>query len=123
MRLLLVSSVVLLLAGCSTLRSTSVERQAAPKGTVSLNKPYPKSYAEARTDRISVQYAVIELGKQVGLRYDWNASYRNTNPVCRRWVYPEIEDVDFDSAMQQILNPLQLSYVIEDGTITLVKAR
>lgn len=83
---------------------------------VSLTKPYPAAYRGAPTDRISVQYAVIEIGRQAGLRYDWDTSARNTDDLCRRWIYPEIRKQPFQRAMTDILSPLGLSYEIRDGT-------
>ena len=57
---------------------------------VTLKRPYPESYAGARTDRMSVQYAVKELARQAGLAYDFKTSYANTDPICKRYVQPRI---------------------------------
>src|SRR6185437_820838 len=63
------------LAGCS--RATN-----DPLATkVTLAKPYPLSYDGADSNRISVQYAVIELGKQAGLGYDFSTSQANAGEV------------------------------------------
>jgi hypothetical protein len=91
----------------------------APNTPVSLRRPYPKSYDGASTDRMSLQYAVIELAQQAGLGYNWDQSYNNTNPVCRRWVTPNIENVPFDQAMRQLLDPLGLTYNIVDNSVVL----
>lgn len=88
---------------------------------VTLTTPYPQSYSGAPTDRISVQYAVIEVAKQAGVPYNWDASYKNTNPVCRRWVYPSIKNKSFESAMRMILRPVGLTYELVDGQIELKK--
>lgn len=37
---------------------------------VTLAKPYPLSFKGASSDKLAVQYAVLELGKQVGLTYE-----------------------------------------------------
>ncbi len=95
---------------------------AAQEKKVILFQPYPSSYAGAPTDKISVQYAVIELGRQVGLRYDWNTSAKNVGELARRWIYPDIKNQTFESAMKDILTPLGLSYEIKGGnTIVLTK--
>jgi len=86
---------------------------------VALTKPYPSSYRGAPTDRISVQYAVIELGKQAGFQYEWKESYKNTDPICRQWVYPEIKNEPFRSAMRKILSPVGLTYELCGNTIVL----
>jgi len=91
------------------------------KRKVSLTRPYPASYAGAPTDRISVQYAVIEVLKQVQVPYDWNRSFRNTNPACRRWIKPEIRDLTCEQALRAILGPAGLGYVIDAGRIVLVR--
>jgi hypothetical protein len=99
-------------------RSVEVEKK-----NVTLTKPYSSSYSGAPTDRLSLQYAVIELGKQVGLQYDWNESYKNTDPLCRRWVYPEIKNKSFQSAMKELLHPLGLTYELRDGTTIVLKKK
>lgn len=86
---------------------------------VNLFRPYPVVYRDAPTDRITIQYAVIELGKQAGLRYNWPDSYRNTQPTCRYWVQPDLHDERCDDALRAILGPKGLSFTITDGTITL----
>ncbi len=86
---------------------------------VTLKTPYPVSYKGAPTDKTSVQYAVIELAKQAGLKYSWKASYKNTDPLCRRWVTPSIERVPFDQAMTGLLGPLGLGYSLEGQHVVL----
>jgi hypothetical protein len=97
--------------------------EAALHKKVSLFGPtYPLSYAGAPTDKLSVQYAVIEIAKQAGLEYNWNESYKNTDPICRRWVHPDVHDQTCNDALRQILSPVGLSFRIENGQIVLVKA-
>ena len=111
----------------ATFSMTGVPAESQPKAReqggparaeqpVSLTKPYPAAYRGAPTDRISVQYAVIEIGRQAGLGYDWDTSARNTDGLCRRWIYPEINQQPFERAMKEILSPLGLSYETRDGT-------
>lgn len=86
---------------------------------VTLQRPYPESYKGAGTDRMSVQYAVIELARQAGFGYNWNESYGNTDPDCRKWVTPNIVNVPFDAAMREVLNPFGLTYEIRNNSVVL----
>ncbi len=88
---------------------------------VSLTAPYPESYKGARTDKMAVQYAVIAIAKQAGLAYNWDASYKNTNPTCRVWITPHIVNVPCQQALGEILGPKGLTYEIRDGKIVLKK--
>ncbi|MCA9072057.1 MAG: STN domain-containing protein, partial [Planctomycetaceae bacterium] len=92
--------------------------QAAPK-RVSLTQPYPQNYPNAPRDKLSVQYAVMEIAKQAGLRYDFQASYKNTNPVCRQWVRPNIRNQSVENALTSILRPVGLTYSMDRGAIVL----
>jgi len=93
----------------------------AEQKTVTLTKPYPASYSGASEDKISLQYAVIELGKQVGLKYDWKGSSQNIEIICRRYVYPQIQNMTFSSAMNDLLNPLGIIYEICEGDSIILK--
>ncbi len=88
---------------------------------VTLTKPYPLSYEGAESDRISVQYAVIELAKQAKLGYDFGASQANAGEVCRKYITPEIERMPLREALAKILKPEALTYDIRDGKIVLKK--
>ncbi|MCH8828044.1 MAG: hypothetical protein IID45_00550 [Planctomycetes bacterium] len=100
-------------------RRPAKTRNAAVNKKVSLTAPYPASYKGAPRDKISVQYAVIEIAKQVGLRYDFKSSYANTNPICRRWVRPRIRNQTYQKALVSILRPVGLTYRITNGVIVL----
>jgi hypothetical protein len=55
----------------------------------------------------SVQDAVRTIASQAGLGYDWQKSFHQTDPQCRRWVHDvRIEAVPFDTAVRQILGPV-----------------
>ena len=112
MNLKLVIAFILVACGCSFAEQN-----------VTLTKPYPPSYRGAPTDKISVQYAVIEIAKQAGYNYDWNTSYRNTNPQCRMWIRIEFKDIPFEEGMKRILDPFSLTYEIRDNTIFLKRNR
>jgi len=59
---------------------------------------------------------------QVGLRYDWEKSYAQTNPECRRFMYGvSIRNQPFPTAMAKILDPVGLRYRIESGAVVLYR--
>lgn len=99
---------------------------AAPPGdidpldrTVTLAPPYKPPYAEAPTDRLSVQYAVIAICEQIGLQYQWSKSQANTAPLNRRWVRLDFSNVPAREALGKILAPLGLTYEIKGRSIYL----
>jgi hypothetical protein len=105
---------------------TSVAEKPPPppdpaKALVTLSAPYPKSYPDAPTDRMALQYAVMEIARQAGLGYDFNTSHRNTNPACAKWVTPTFRNVPFAAAMQTLLAPEGLTYSIKDGAVVLAR--
>ncbi|MGP8244077.1 MAG: STN domain-containing protein [Bryobacteraceae bacterium] len=72
----------------------------------------------------SVQYVVVALGQEVGLRYNWKRSYRHTNPLCRRFLHNVvIEDEPFRQAIAEVLAPVGLRYRIENDEIVLYRQR
>jgi hypothetical protein len=88
---------------------------------VTLTKPYPLSYEGDDSNKISVQYAVIQLAKQAKLDYDWSASQTNAGEVCRKYIMPEIEGIPLRETLVKILKPEALTYDIRDGKIVLKK--
>jgi hypothetical protein len=105
--------------GLSTAGCPKQARVADPLGNVTLVPPYPVDYPGAPSDRISVQYAVIAVAKQVGVDYDWDTSFKSTDPVCRQWITPVIQNRPFPQALDMILGPVNLSYTIVNGKIIL----
>lgn len=89
------------------------------RGQVTSRRPYPASYSGAPTDKISVQYAVIEVLRQVGIRYDFRKSQSNVGEAARRWITPQLADVSCETALESILGPLGLTYVLEGDTVVL----
>ena len=81
---------------------------------VTLQKPYPRP-------NLSLQFAVMELLKQVGVRYNFRQSYTNTNPLCRRWAHPNVKEKPCYQALDELLDPLGLTYEIEGGQVVLVR--
>jgi hypothetical protein len=111
-------------------QAVSTPRSAPPNGNgavdamkrkVTLKAPYPLSYPGAPTDRLSVQYAVMELLKQANVptRYDFNKSQANVGELARRWVYPNVIDRPCDAALQEVLSPLGLTLDLESGKFVL----
>ena len=73
-------------------------------GLVTLGVVYAQPPADKlinySTDKKSVQYIVIDPAKQAGLGYDWNKSFAQTDPECRRFVNDvSIESQPFNAAM------------------------
>ena len=117
-----IMAATILIAGCgkkSPSSSRATEDQLATK--VTLTQPYPLSYAGGESNRITVQYAVIELAKQAKLGYDWGASQTNAGEVCRKYITPEIEGIPLREALDQILKPEELTYDIQGSKIVLKK--
>ena len=81
--------------------------------------PYPASYPGAPTDKLSIQYAVMEILKQVRLKYDFNGSRNRTDPVCRQWCQPHIVNQPWPAALETILAPVGLSYDLNGDTVIL----
>jgi serine/threonine protein kinase len=86
---------------------------------VTLRSPYPSSYPGAPRNKISVQYAVMELLRQAGGRYDFQKSQANVGELARRWVTPNVVNESCESALSQILGPLGLTYELVGGEVVL----
>jgi len=72
------------------------------------------------TKQASVQDIVQNLAEQVGLKYDWQKSFNQTDPLCRRWVRNvAIEGKTCREALEQILKPVGLRYQVENGVLVL----
>src|ERR1035437_8101171 len=55
------------------------------------------------TDKKSVQYIVIDLAAQVGLGYNWEKSFAQTDPECRKFVFDvSIKNEPLPKAMAKI---------------------
>jgi opacity protein-like surface antigen len=107
----------LLAAGCA--RQVSLADPSVKY--VTLVAPYTGVPPGERTDRISIQYAVMAVARQAGYGYDWDRSFTNTNPTCRRFITPRIKNKPFRKAMSRILKPVGLTYQIEDGKVVLFR--
>jgi hypothetical protein len=67
----------------------------------------------------TVQQAVQNVLKQVGVEYNWVRSYANTNPVCMRKVTVDLAKVPCREALDKILTPFSLAYDIASGQVVL----
>jgi len=92
-------------------------------GLVSLKPPYA-DWSTNKNDpkpRISLQYAAQALCLQAGKIYDFEASRRNTEPICRRWVSPDIDDKPWEEAMEELLAPFSITYIVRNNNVALIK--
>jgi tRNA A-37 threonylcarbamoyl transferase component Bud32 len=72
------------------------------------------------SEQASVQDIVQSLAEQVGLRYDWQKSHDQTDPLCRQWVRNvAIEGKTCNEALEQVLKPVGLRYQVKDGVLVL----
>jgi hypothetical protein len=84
--------------------------------------PRVANFINYSTDKKSVQYIVIDLAAQVGLGYNWEKSFAQTDPECRRFVYNvSIKDQPFQRAMAKLLAPVGLRYQVEADKVVLYR--
>ena len=89
----------------------------APAGPADTRLGSKVKYA---SERASVQDIVQSLAEQAGLRYDWQKSFDQTDPLCRQWVRNlAIEGKTCNEALEQVLKPVGLRYTLEDGVLVL----
>ena len=75
-----------------------------------------------QSKQASVQDIVKTIATQAGLQYNWQKSFDQTDPVCRRWVRDvKLKNVPFSDAMRRILDPVGLRYEVENGSVVLFK--
>lgn len=79
-----------------------------------------QSKVKYASKQASVQDIVRNLAEQAGLKYDWQKSFAQTDPLCRQWVRNvTIEDETCQQALDQILKPVGLRYQVENGALVL----
>jgi hypothetical protein len=91
----------------------------ALRANVSLRYSYPQSYPGAPTNKISVQYAAIELLKQAGVEHDFKKSQANVRELARRWITPNIVDQPCATALAQVLGSVGLTYELVGNKVVL----
>ena len=89
----------------------------APAGPADTRLESKVKYA---SEQASVQDIVQSLAEQAGLRYDWQKSHDQTDPLCRQWVRNvAIEGKTCKEALEQVLKPVGLRYQVEEGMLVL----
>lgn len=104
--------------------SPETAKNVRDDGLVSLKPPYTdwKANKSDPEPKISLQYAVMALCRQAGKQYDFTASLKNTDPICRRWVTPDIDDKPWEEAMEELLAPFDITYITRGNVIVLISA-
>ncbi len=98
-----------------TASSTSPTNAAA-------SDPRLKTKVKFATNQASVQDIVQALALQAGLGYEWQKSFSQTDPLCRRWVNNvAIEGKSCGEALDQILGPVGLRYQVDNGAVVLYR--
>jgi len=112
-------AVLMCLAATET-RATAPE-DGAMERRVSLHAPYPESYLGAPRDEIELEYAVFELARQALLGYNFIESRKNVGDLCLERVRPDIRDLPLREALDGLLAPMGLDYVISRDEVILVR--
>ena len=73
-------------------------------------------------DKKSVQNVVRDMAQQAGIGYNWDKSQQKASSICRRWLNNiNIQNKPLGTALQEILNPLEATFTIENGSIVLLE--
>lgn len=88
---------------------------------VTLKPPYTGWTWEDDDYLIGVGNAVEAVCRQVGIRYNQKKSYANTAPACRNMAHPNFENKPWKEAIAEILAPVNLTFVIENNQVVLMK--
>jgi hypothetical protein len=91
---------------------------------VTLKSPYSKwqHRDDDPTDKISLARAVAAVSAQAGYKYEWKKSADNIGRLYTRYTYPEIENIPWEEAMEELLSPLGIAYELDDRDVILVMA-
>ncbi|OGV59602.1 MAG: hypothetical protein A2X45_05185 [Lentisphaerae bacterium GWF2_50_93] len=103
----------LTVGGSSTLTASFVVDST--HNLVSLSNPYPV----APTTSISLQNSMIQILKQVGLTYDSATSNPNIGSMGSQLITPDIHNLLWTDALTIILDPLGLTYKMENSKVVL----
>ena len=111
---LVMAAIGLLLTVLAMEQTTLAQAPAGPAD------PRLGSKVKFTSEQASVQDIVQSLAEQVGLGYDWQKSFTQTDGLCRNWVRNvAIEDKTCAQALEQILKPFGLGYQVEEGVLVL----
>ncbi|UCG55802.1 MAG: hypothetical protein JSU70_13135 [Phycisphaerales bacterium] len=74
-------------------------------------------------ERASVQTIALNIAEQAGIGYNWQKSYSQTDPECRKFIWDvQIDNQPLHQALEDILAPQDLTYRIEEGEIVLYRS-
>ena len=116
---------VIVFAAKAVSKGTASEPPSAEQTTLAQTPAGPAdtrlgSKVKYTSEQASVQDIVQSLAEQVGLRYDWQKSHDQTDPLCRQWVRNVvIEGKTCNEALEQVLKPVNLRYQLEEGVLVL----
>ncbi len=89
-----------------------------------ITEPRLEKKVKYATAQASVQDIVQQLAQQVGLKYDWQKSFDQTDPLCRQWVRNvAIDGKSCREALDDVLKPVGLRYQVENETIVLYRKK
>jgi len=81
---------------------------------------YLNQWVTVAAAKASIQTLVQQMAKQIDLRYDWSGSADQTDGRCRLFVYDfSVTNMPLQEALEKLLVPHHLTYVIRNHTITL----
>jgi hypothetical protein len=95
---------------------------AAKDELFDIRDPRLNTKVSYTADKASVQNIVQAMANKAGLQYNWKKSQAQTDPLCRRWVRNVgVNKLPLHEALIQILDPVGLSYKLEEDAIVLYK--
>jgi len=100
--------------------------QKPPKDRrVTLKPPYREWgwRGPASEAKLTIIGAISAVTKQAGIGYRRSISYENTYPTCIEWVHPDFENKPWKEAVEEILEPFDLAYVMASGDLVLMTPR
>ena len=75
-------------------------------------------------DRLTIQYAAIEICKAAGVPYQWKKSQKLAGEKTRRYIEPiHFENTPANQILNSILEPLGLKYAIDENGIYLTETK
>ena len=102
----------------TTIRAAS-QVQSVVERASSVVQPIRPVVVGIESDKISIQTAAQKICEQAGFTYDWERSYRNTNPECRRYISVRIARQPITVALNEIVVGHGLKYRIEGDKVWL----
>ncbi len=94
--------------------------QQASRG-VTLKPPYTQwTWNKRVADKLSILNAVSAVTRQAGVRFNQDKSYRNTMPQSDQWTQPNFENKPWKEALEDILAPIDLTFVTEGLDVVLI---